>query len=474
MLRASLMFSISSSSIGDPIHAAFVQPPFQVGLKRCRCSYAVSSGKRHRLFGLLASVFILALLPTTGTVVFAQAETTDKVAIDFRATQAPGKLSFLSDGVAWSKSLQVNLRGNLTPLNVRIPAAGEVRFVESTKSQVQVQIKKLSRFEVAVEFRPAKPILSRRQLENQGEQLARKLLAEFHSQARKEMSAKPPGALRNYIQSQNTIPPAMDDRLLEVAVDARALELASPRILVRLQELTSEHPTWIAPEERARYSQLSSKERFTALAKLHTLELAVKYLEDWGLDVDISRLNGAVRIMSKVDGMDAVLGIVSGTAKGNVRALDRREIDMLRDRMRVEGDIYFYPATNPHDANSQWFHAQRVVTAIRGIDCVRIEGTCDASAGDTSDWWDLVNFDPITMKLQFSGHSSVSHELYHDRVQGTKLRVTSSAAEPVSYAFDIVSQANGSSGSTSTSSPTTTSPVIVHESPAKSDAKFPF
>jgi len=419
-------------------------------------------------------MFVLYLLATRGTVVLAQAESTDKTSIDFRTTQTPGKLSFLSDGVAWSKPLQINLRGNLTPLTVRIPAAGEVRFVESTKSQVQVQVKKPSRLEVAVELRPAKPVLSRRQLENQGEQIARKLLAEFHSQAKKEMNGKSPGSLRNYIQSQNMIPPAMDDRLLEVAVDARAIELASPRILEQLQELASAHPTWIAPEERARYPQLSGKERFAALAQLHTLELAVKYLEDWGLDVDISRLNGAVRIMSKVDGMDAVLGVASGNDKGNVRALDRREIDMLRDRMRVEGDIYFYPATNPHDANSQWFHAQRVVTTIRGIDRVRIEGTFDGSAGDTSDWWDLVNFDPNTMKLQFSGHSSVSHELYRDRVQGTKLRVTSAAAEPVSYAFDIVSQANGSSGSTSTSSPTTTSPVIVHESPAKSDAKFPF
>lgn len=436
--------------------------------------YRLLRTKQLTFLGLLLSILVL----TDTNPLVAQNEPTspatdNHIMLDFRSDKSRGKPHFMPDGIAYRRSQQVDLRRGSVTLTVQLPDAGEVRFMESGKSLAQFETRrKANESVVELIVRPVKPIQSRRQLENQAEAKVRKLLAEFQSQATKEMKGRGADALRNYIQSQNLIPPTMEEKLLDVAVQARTVELGSPRMLEQLQSLTQEHPTWISPEDQARYPRLTSQQRFVALKELYTLELAAQYIQDWGLKLDIKTLNGGRRIISKLDGMDAIFGFTSGEGSGAARGLERREIDELRERTQIAGEVVYFPATDPLDSNSQWFHGQRVPCTIRGTDRIRIEGTLQASAHDAVDWWILANFDANTMQVNFSASASVTHELYTDRVQGTRLRVHTSSSESLSYTFEIIPQST--SGNSNTKASSNLTPVVIHESPVRSDAKFPF
>lgn len=392
--------------------------------------------------------------------------------IDLRVPKDIAQAVFVPSGMAWETPVKLSVRNAVVQIPVLIPEAGEVHFVETTSSEVKVEVRpQRDGTTVIIELRPPIAPMSRQDAEKLADEQARLVTAEFLPKARKEADGKREAELRGYLASQKVRPPAERDALPAAYADARVIELARDKLFSALQQFVSEHPTWVEQLRQAAWAQAQGPALFTSYRDLLALQIAAEYVRTCGLDLDTNSRNAPLRILGKFDAIFAICGDPNADNPGSARGLDQEEAARLRAKIAVEAVVRFFPVAHPDDPNSLWLNAQSLASQARGAALIRVTGELNAQDNDDADWWTLLDYNPRDIVLSFPADQGVAHQVYYDQPKIARLRVAATSDGPVTYSFELSRRPSSSSTtSSSLSGPT----VVIHESPARPHAQFPY
>jgi hypothetical protein len=301
-------------------------------------------------------------------------------------------------------------------------------------------------------------------------------LAKERADAAKEAGKKKKEQLESYLQRRDVKPPDDEESLRNAYADRRAVELGEPKIKEALEQIAKDRPEWASRTEQDEWTKLDDGKLFQTWVDYLGLDLAHGHLKDnYGIDIDRTQPGSKNAVRKKFLGIYALLtGLASpkssatkdpdrAAAVSAMRSLASDDTARLRKQVVVELRCQYRPPTSEDDANSQWFHAQRVKCLARGVSVVRIEGELDPKNKDTADWWTLVNFDPRLTEIHVAKDAEFHHEVIADKDNISRMRVVANGDQPVKYAIELrpINPAPGK-------------PVVIRETPVFASAEFPY
>ncbi|MEO8165564.1 MAG: hypothetical protein ABI619_09225 [Betaproteobacteria bacterium] len=421
------------------------------------------SVRRHAAL-LLALVIGSASLPADAQDAARWQVPPSVIPVDFTVEDPAPRKALAKTGLAWEIPITfAMLRENLT-LGVKVPEAGEVSFLMSTKDAlVDIKTNRVDAKTVNIAIRSQLGRMSVEALEKEVKDKIETILTEPHKVAADEAKKKKPEEMRKYLG-----PPGRalkDDELAKPYIERRKVELGKNQFSAALEEVVTQRPRWATQPQQAAWIKADGFTLREEYGKLYALLLADEHLRRCGIQLDTNTRNFDALIKGKFISLHKlVTGGAGSTDTNTVQALNRDELAGLRKALVVEGICQFVPATDGSDANSQWFNAQRIGVSVTGVPQIRVVGSLDPAQGDRSDWWALVGFQEDQVQLSFPDKTDFRHELYQDAGQRTCLRIIATSQKSVAYTFELRKRTSPASGVA----------VVVHESPGESNAKFPF
>lgn len=388
------------------------------------------------------------------------------IPVDFTDKDATPRKTLAKTGLVCELPIALAMLRESVTLAVNVPEAGDVRFLMSTTDAlVDITTKRVNAGEVHILLRSQLGRMGVQSLQTEVRDKINTVLAVPREQAAAEAKQKKPAELRKYLGTRGN--GLEDNALAKPYIERRGIELGKGLLNTALEELVAERPRWVTRTEQASWPKASAEQLHQEYERLLGLFLADEHLKRCGIRLDTNTRNFDALIRSKFTSLHALVtgGTLAADAESSsVRSLSREEIAGLRRALVVEGTCQFVPATDPGDANSQWFNAQRIGVSAAGVPEIRVVGSLNPAQGDRSDWWRLVGYDPDQVQLSFSEGTGFRHELHQDADQGTCLRIVATNQQSVTYTFTLRKR----------SSPIAGDAVVVHESPGESNAKFPY
>lgn len=386
------------------------------------------------------------------------------IPVDFTAEDPAPRKALAKTGLAWEIPITIAMLRDSVTLAAKLPEAGEVSFLmSSTEALVDVKTNRVDAGTVNISIRSRLGRMGVDALQKEVGGKINEVLAEPRKQAGQEAKTKRPADLRKYLGNRSR---GMDDNALaKPYIDRRGIELGKDLLLAALEELVTERPRWATQTQQTTWIKADAETLHRDYERLLSLLIADEHLKRCGIQLDTNTRNFDALIISKFKSLHTLVtgGAESADSK-TVQTLNREELAGLRRALVVEGVCRFVPATDDNDANSQWFNAQRIGVAVTGVPEIRVVGSLDPARGDRSDWWTLIGFQEGRMQLHFPGKSGFRHEIYQDADLRTCLRIVATKQNGVAYTFELRKRP----------SPTSGEPVVVHESPSESNAKFPY
>jgi hypothetical protein len=387
------------------------------------------------------------------------------IAIDFTKQDPAPRKTLTENGLVWEFPVAFAMLRQQVTVAVKVPEEGDVRFdMKTTDALVDIETKRVDTTKVNIVLRSQLGRMGVNALQQSVRKEIHELLAEPRKRAAGEVKKKTPAALRQYL---GRIARGMEDqRLSSSYVDRRGIELGKGLLHNALEEVIAQRPRWATRPEQAAWLKADGKTLHQAYERLLGLRLADEHLRRCGIRLDTNTRNFGVLIVNKFKALHAFVSggaAAAGTPASSAQDLSREEVAGLRRSLVIEGVCQFVPATNDSDANSQWFNAQRIGSSVSSVPEIRVVGSLAPAKGDRSDWWTLVGFEDSEVKFDFPNKTGFRHELYHDPTKRTCLRIIATGNRNTAYSFKITRKSNTSGKA-----------IVVHESPGKNNAKFPY
>jgi len=394
--------------------------------------------------------------------------------VDFAAVGAQTPPRFLDEGAAWELTLPFTLVGReQVTIEAHLPEPGKFEVIQANAA-AKVEIRRqpaagaTERIDIvrAWKFKPWQAFC------RDAEAVALEALGEQRRQARQELTGMDAKALRAYLRQNNktkaALPEEDENQLRDLYEKWRAVELGPEVLRSRLEELCRSRGAWVTGDERKAWGKASGFALMRDYGRLLTLDLADKYLTGHGLKRETEQ-NYASVIALKVEGLEAFasgrsLDPEKVQARQAVRAMTPQDLAKVREALTVLAKCRYHLPADAADPNSQWYHAQRVVCAARNLSSVSVEGTLNPGSHDRADWWTLVDYDPDWVRLEFPRVQGVSHQIYLSEDRIYRLRVAGEGAGALRYRCTMYARTAPPGGKA----------VVVYESSAKANAKFPF
>lgn len=477
-------------------------------------SQFVARGKSRRLCSkrclaiAMVCVWAFAWLPldchgqSTGNYEFRWGIPAVRQTVDFSPTNPKRSVVFTSRGMAYEiplgfylvKHRRIALEGDAPEpgeFEVIIDnpnAAAEVRNarVENGKCRAEIVSKLAETTPSTIQAAAAKAVKDLRDL-------ARKT-------ADDEASSKPQAALSDYLKSMNESVPGNPKFLKQDYIRTRTDQLIKETAMAKLQEIAQHRPAWFKPAQKEAWPNRDEGQLLAEYETYFVFQTIDTFFEEWGFEIDSQVTNFQNLFRAKLNGFAAATSgqtiyqpeeedsgktapkkknkpnrkptetpdedparKVQNDALKAVAALNANDLKRLHELLGIPLLCRFYPATDPRDANSQWFNGQRVSCRGAGVTSIRIEGKLDPAAGDKVDWWILEGFDPAKVRLSNSESASCRVDPPFVSRDGVRLRVvaTGNRADDYWIEFRPAAEINGLK-------------VRIHESPSSANRQFPF
>jgi hypothetical protein len=396
----------------------------------------------------------------------------EKIELDYTSDKLKFRDAFADDGLAREVVLLFPLIGrDRVTIHAKLP--GEGKFVIEMTSSAKAELKKVDdlTFEVAGSLK----IVTPKQVRNEATGIAMEKLAKERSEASGEANKKKKAELEAYLRRRDRKPPDDEGDLRNAYADRRAIELGKDTVKEALEEIAKQRPEWASKTEQQEWTKLDDGELFEKWLSYLELDLAHGHLKGYGIDIDRAQPGSKNAIGKKFLGVYALLAGLSSRAQGDkdtarsaaiaaMRSLATDDTERLRKHVVIELHCQYRPTTSDKDANSQWFHAQRVKCLARGVSTIRLEGELDPKEDDGADWWTLVDFDPRMTTVHAEKDAGYRHEVIADKQGISRMRVVAVGDKPVKYSIEL-RPVNAVPGG---------KPVVVREAPIVASASFPY
>jgi hypothetical protein len=372
----------------------------------------------------------------------------EEITVDFGSKDLLAKTVFLNDGLAYEVPLPLVMLGReKVTLHAKLPERG--KFVVAAAQGAQVDLKTVD--DKTVEIINRLELFSPDELRAQAEAVAMKSLDKQRQQAKGETAKKKKGELESYLRRKDVKVPKDDDEKLQAAyIRRRAIELGEDVSRAGLAAFAKQHPQWAGKVEQERWKSLQDGDLFDAWVKVLAIEPAHEYLQRVNIEVDVTKPGSEMLVFGRFTGVHAVLSGVMvreqdespekaklrADAQQAIRTMNQNDVMRLRNGLVVKLLCRFLPGVEEGDANSQWFHGQRLVCGGRGIGAIRVAGQLDPGQQDHADWWTLIKYDSATTALEFSKTADIRYEVLPDG-SNARLRVIATGKKPVSYSFEL-------------------------------------
>jgi len=397
----------------------------------------------------------------------------EKIGIDYGSPQLKYQDAFLDVGLSREVAVGFTLIGRKKVLvEAKLPEPGQFT-IQLVSEGTEVELKQID--EKSIEVTSKYEVLSPAMVRAQAHQKAMDSLPKQLAQARGEAGKKKKAELESYLRKHDRKPPDDDDDVRKAYIDRRAIELGESIVRDELAAFAKQRPEWASKSDQDGWKQLADEQLFDAWTDLLSVQIAYDYLKENGYTIDLMRINSAATIRDKFLGVHALLsGLLSKeptkdnaadreAGQKGVRALAPEEAARLRKGLIVKVMCRHTPQVDEADANSQWFHSQRIICQARGIGTVKVSGKLDPGQHDRVDWWTLVGYDAANTVVQFGKEVGVKHEILSDK-DVARLRIVAAGDQPAAYAFEVRGLAPTTGART----------IVIQESASVASEPFPF
>jgi hypothetical protein len=256
-------------------------------------------------------------------------------------------------------------------------------------------------------------------------------------------------------------------KLREIYLQERTLERVYPDLLRAFSEVVKRKPAWVATSDRMRIERTEDPALRDTYHKLIEYETKAEHLNRLGLAFDSNIPGFETRIDERFDAVELALSGKVGEdqekTRRMVQALGVGDLRRLHDALSVELRCLFHPATDPDDANAQWFNGQRVACQAKNVASIRLEGKLEAAGDDRVDWWILDEFDEAQVLLDVKEAPGFRVDPPFRDKRAVCLRVVATGEGPVNYALEFRPRRKRTGVA-----------VVIHESPPERDTGFPY
>lgn len=421
---------------------------------------------------LVASILLFTIArpaPAQVTWIIPETEQT----IDFSPQNSARTIVFRDDGMAIEVARGFPMiRHEKITIVAKLPEPG--RFdIELTNPQAIVDVKNLgvTDGEAKAEIIARLPVRGWGEIREMALEQLDEVLKPYWPAAEKEMKARGQAQQLQLLKFHKIPEPENRDDMLPISTRILAIGRAAGDIRRKVDEFARERPVWISKFDRAAWASKDGMALARDYQRLIGFEMAEKTLQSWGLEFDANTRQFDSLLETKLAGVHGLRSGLSierskeGAAAGRaVAALAPDDRDHIRQMLEVRLKCRFFPATDPGDPNSQWFNGQWVTCRAKGVMSVRVEGKLEPAQQDRVDWWRLDGYDPTTVYLRFTENPAVRVDPPFVDREGARLRVVAKGDEAVDYWFEFQPRPTAVTGQK----------VIIHESPSRPKASFPF
>lgn len=389
------------------------------------------------------------------------------ITLELASEKEGARPSFLTRGFAWVGPIEFAMLRETVTIAAKHIEPGTVELVVKTKdAQVEIKPGEVTDSESRFNVRGKMPALDRQGAMTQARETIQPVLAPHVEQARQGAERMSNQEMERYLRQQRVVSPAEPEALKKVYAETRGVELGAADLRAALVKFARERPSWVSTQDEEEAKRAAPQQLLAGYLRLLQLRIAERHLQRCGVDLDTSRRNFEALILSKLDGVHAVMrGVPPGNeeAARGVRTLTALEMAGLKKALTVALEIQFFPATVPGDGNSQWFGAQRVACSARGAGVIRVHGRLSPPS-DPCDWWTLRGYDPAKHQIQVAEGAGLRPEYFPDG-DVTRLRIVSQSPGEIPYTLEIATRGTMAVEGV---------PIELHEAPVVSDAKFPY
>jgi hypothetical protein len=405
----------------------------------------------------MKSMLAFTMLMAVAWPAFGQVETRWKapdnvIRPDFGPQNTKRRVRFLDDGLAWEVPVEfLMIRHGRIALVADLPEDGQFQVVQANAAAlVDVRNVRTKGNQGKADVVARVAALGRTGVTAQ----ARRLVADFWNPVEKKVRERAG---------------KRDRRQLDQYVFDRTLRQLLPEIRRRLNDLAGRRPDWVSEQEQDAWQTAEDRALLDAYVELLEWEIMDAHLKRCGVELE----TGIRSFQNKLESwFDAVYAVTSGKVEDDPEAARRvyqvlglREVNRLREALSVRLQCRFYPRVDPEDPNARWFNAQRVACRAQGVLSIRIEGQLDPQNHDRVDWWIVEGYSPTGVTLHVDKKAGYRVDPPFLSPEGARLRVVATGGQPVRYAMEFRPIINRRRSDRR---------VLICESPAPAESKFPF
>lgn len=413
----------------------------------------------------------------------------EKITLDFSDANPQRRVVFRPQGMAYELPLNlVMLKHNKIEIGAAAPEAAGTFEIEITnpKAKLKIERSRVENGRCLADLVVSIPSLSITSVTNAAQARVDAIRDEAQQAAEAEAKKTTPAEMRSLLTEKKIPVPGGEQALRDEFKGVRADELKRKATLERLEALAEKRDAWFSPNQRDGWAGKTPEKLLEEYRVMSVFDLTDQYLLDCGFQFDANQRAYRNFLLAKLDGIYAVTSGRTlrqepppGTAPQPetdeqrkqrldaikaVGGLEAAELAHLRDLITAPLVCRFFPATDPQDANSQWFLGQRISGKAFGVQSIRVHGKLHAAARDRIDWWRLEGFDPVQVELVVPKSETVRIDPPFISSDGVRLRVTAVGNGPCDYSFTFKPKAAA----------TGTANVVIHETPSNAAVKFPF
>jgi hypothetical protein len=312
-------------------------------------------------------------------------------------------------------------------------------------------------------------LFDHRDAERQAEASIDKLVDEVRARVTRQAGRAHEDDMRLYLAERRGTVPSAQKELKATYLRVRTNDATHATLAGKVRQLAEHRPGWYQDEIIKRTFNADVEALRSLYRDLLVPQIAEEYLEGLTFKPIVEADDFAeytTRVKKRLAGVHLVLSGQMRDPQVAVKAddlLDASDAHRLRKAYFAEVLCRFFPETDPDDPNAQWFDGQRIASRATGIASIRVEGRLDPRRHDRVDWWNLERYDPVQVHVDWPRDAGFRIDPPYASRHGTLLRVVAVGERPVDYHFEL-RPADKHDGLN----------VVVHESSAKADARFPY
>ncbi|HEV3005532.1 MAG TPA: hypothetical protein VGX78_13795 [Pirellulales bacterium] len=312
-------------------------------------------------------------------------------------------------------------------------------------------------------------LLDQPEAERLAEAKSEKLVEEVREHVKQHAGRTREGDMRFYLAERRGSAPDDLKELKKTYLRVRTSDETQAELAGKIQELAERRPDWYLEEVEKRTFNADVDTLRLVYRDLLFPRIAEEYLQSLTFKPIVEADDFADYVARVKKRLDGVYLVLSGQSRDPQLAAKAEDLLGVGDSRRLrkayfaEGVCRFFPETDPHDPNAQWFDGERIATRATGIASIRVEGRLDPRRHDRVDWWILERYDPTQVHLDWPRDAGFRVDPPYPSQHGARLRVVAAGELPVDYHFEL-RPADKHGGLK----------VVVYESPAKFGATFPY